>query len=788
MKKKNLAFQFHLWTILLVLGPCLLIMAIYTIGQIQIAKQTHLDSISRQVDFQKRLIDSWLAKRMMDVRKISQMEDFKVLNFPHMASVLAIMQQGDPDFDSLSFIDRDGYFRFSTLPGGIRFTSTAGQPYFQAALAGNESISDIVIGRNSGQPIINFAAPVIDASGTFQGVVLGSVRTTRIETVLRNSWFGQTGEFLLVDRKGILLAEPRFMDQLIAAGKIDTAAKQNLSLPEIALRSVHLGKTGSAEWINYVGVPVLGAYQPLPERGWTLIGSIAEAEILSPIYQQTGRMAIVAFVLLLLIIPLASRVTRQIHSPLEWLISQAHLLADGKYPRTGAAGLPTSGPLELTALCDTFLQMSQKIEHSVGLLKENELRLQAKVIEIQDMNAALEEEITERQAVQTALNRLNSVLEESVRQRTSELQETNAILEEEIAERQSVQEALIENNERYETLLQQTAEAIAIIDLDTERFLETNTAFTKMFQYEAAETTTKTLTQLHLADSRQMEQSRQILFQTGVLPVEIRRFRRKDGHIIAAERSGSLIRYREQNLAILGYRDITERQKLQEELQSQVKLAGVVQKSLLSPDFEDTAIEVKTLFQPFRLVSGDFLGYRRSPDGSLLHGYVLDVTGHGVAAALYTSAVSMLLNEMMEKPHAWTTETLRGLNRHISNYFPDDSFVALIVFTLDFHKNELFFVSFGINYVLVSTSSNQGLVTAPGIYLGITPSPALESSRIPFQPGDSFYFMSDGLYEILPPEIGHTAHQFDTTVATLEALSKSAKRHDDCSAICLKIK
>ena len=127
-------------------------------------------------------------------------------------------------------------------------------------------------------------------------------------------------------------------------------------------------------------------------------------------------------------------------------------------------------------------------------------------------------------------------------------------------------------------------------------------------------------------------------------------------------------------MVMLSYRDITEQQKLQTVLQSQVELAGEVQKSLLAADFDDSRVTIKTIFEPLTIVSGDFFGYRWSHDGTMLHGYLLDITGHGIATALHTSAFSSLLNEVMDQAEVWTEETLKQLNSQLSSYFKSNTF------------------------------------------------------------------------------------------------------------------
>lgn len=442
MKNQALKRQFRVWTILLVVVPSLLVMTIYTIGQIKIAREKNLELISQRVDSQERLINYWILERANDVRKLTQLEDFKNLNDRHMHAILDVMQQDNENFDSLSYINKEGFFKFSTLKSGIHSPSASGRPYFQAALAGKDYISDVVIGRNSGLPIINFSSPIIDKDGNFQGLILGSVRTTTLQTLLRHNWIGETGEVLLVNRVGIMLTEPRYLKTLINKGLTKDTAIMKLKLSEDALRNIHLGQSGTATWINYMGDRLLGAYKYMPERGWTLIGKNSEKEIFAPIYKQLTMMAIGTFVLVMLMLPLAGLITNRTKRPIDWLIRQSDLVATGDYEMVGQDKRPENISLELGTLCDTFVTMSHKIEQTVGQLRENETQLESKVIEIQDVNAILEEEISERQAVEEELRQLNIELEHKVSERTIALSNMNAALEKEINEHQMANKAL----------------------------------------------------------------------------------------------------------------------------------------------------------------------------------------------------------------------------------------------------------------------------------------------------------------------------------------------------------
>lgn len=405
MKTQTLQHQFRLWTVLLVVVPSLLIMIIYSLEQIQVAKDKNLEVIGQRIDFQKRLIEFWIKERSENVRELSRTEAFRTLNEEQMRRALYEKQEHDNNFDSLSYIDKDGYFKMSTLSGGIHYPSAIDKPYFEAAQAGNEYISDVVIGHNSGQAIISFSDPIHDKAGNFQGLILGSVRMTTLAVLLHNSWIGQTGEVLLVNRQGVMLTEPRYIKELINKGLTKETAIMKLKLSDDALRNIRLGETGTASWTNYLDNKILGAYLDVPERGWTIIGKIDEREVLAPIYKQLAMMAGGIACLILLILPLATLVTNRLKRPIEWLIRQSNMVAAADYTIVGQEKCAEKVPHELVTLCETFVNMNHKIENTISLLKKNEAKLESKVSEIQEINARLEKEIMERQAVQKVLEK-----------------------------------------------------------------------------------------------------------------------------------------------------------------------------------------------------------------------------------------------------------------------------------------------------------------------------------------------------------------------------------------------
>jgi PAS domain S-box-containing protein len=618
MKSQSLQKLFRLWTILLIVVPALAGMGIYTWSQITSAEQNNLQIINQRVGFRKQLIESWLQERATDIRSLSAAQSLWAWDESDIKRFLTVMQKSRNDFDSLSYIDKNGICRASTHPLGNRFASALGRPYFLAALSGKDYISNVVISRSSGVPIIRFSSPVYNRAGNFRGLILGSVRTTHLESLLRTSWKNQTEEVVLVNHAGTMLTPPRFAQELIDKGLVKAGGKLNFRLSSDGLQKIHLGKSGTATWMNYRGSKVLGAYQSLPGQNWTLIGSINESELFAPIYTQLMHMAGFTALLAILLLPLATWVTDRIKCPIEWLTAQANLVANENYQAVAQSDHLENIPQELSFLCETFTMMSHKIRHSVTLLKENEAKLESQVSEIQAVNAALQTEIFERGKAEEALLDLNAELEVRVMKRTKELQDLNSLLEEEVAERQSAQEALSESREHYEALLKQSSEAVVVIDPETTQILEVNEAFLRMFEVSPVNIQSKKLSEIAPGKMRFLREVAAALQEGKSPPALTETCEQTSGQTLYLEGLASLIHHRDKHLILISYRNVTaQKQAESERIENEKKVSAMERMASLGTLSAGVAHEINQPLQALKVTLDGMIYWHekgREPD------------------------------------------------------------------------------------------------------------------------------------------------------------------------------
>jgi anti-sigma regulatory factor (Ser/Thr protein kinase) len=232
--------------------------------------------------------------------------------------------------------------------------------------------------------------------------------------------------------------------------------------------------------------------------------------------------------------------------------------------------------------------------------------------------------------------------------------------------------------------------------------------------------------------------------------------------------------------------DITERVRREQETMRNEQAAKRVQEALLSLPETSNYLDIAVLFKPFGFVGGDlyFLDWRY--DGNLLRGFLVDITGHGLETALYSASLHVLLREVNEKDLP-LAEAMRWLNRRCGAYFLEGIFAGALGFELDMETRQLRWVCAGLPEVWLATQSVCGAIRSPGMFFGIRAAETFDVHTLPIEVGDCFYFMTDGLSDLLQSNCQMPLAQFPRMLQLLEEISLSVNRRDDATAVCIKV-
>jgi sigma-B regulation protein RsbU (phosphoserine phosphatase) len=255
-----------------------------------------------------------------------------------------------------------------------------------------------------------------------------------------------------------------------------------------------------------------------------------------------------------------------------------------------------------------------------------------------------------------------------------------------------------------------------------------------------------------------------------------------------------------------------------ERMRRDLKAAAKIQKALLpSAVPNNTGANFAWLFKPCTELAGDTLNV--FPLGDDYVGmYVLDVVGHGVAAALLAVAVSHALSPMGSSSLLWEGEEGNGrrvvspaeVAAQLNRAFPWDSaaeqFFTLVYGVLNLRTWEWRYVSAGHPEPIRlarGAAAPERLTGSGGPPIGLGEE-GYQERVVALQPGDRLYLYSDGVPEamnaaglpfgaerMMAALAANRGHALTDCVASLwqavEAWCDGAGLHDDVSLVSLEI-
>lgn len=326
------------------------------------------------------------------------------------------------------------------------------------------------------------------------------------------------------------------------------------------------------------------------------------------------------------------------------------------------------------------------------------------------------------------------------------------------------------------------------MDIETQEVVEVNRRFTELFGFSLPEDAPLQVRQIVVESGKNLDiLYEKLLKERSFLPAEIRLFRHKHGFEVPVERAGSVINISGKPYLLASMRDMTAERRRQTELAQDIEFASRVQQALLPMPAPSPFVTIRTLYHPTRFVSGDSYYLEWLREGTVLRGFLIDVSGHGLASALQTASVNVLLREA-EKLNLSLIENLQWVNARAAKYFADGAFAAMLGFELDFPGREMRYVGAGITQF----QFNGEKITVPGMFVGLWDDAEFHAGSAPIGTGDTFHFLTDGFTDVLsqPEHVdfwSSAGRGFDSDVAALERVAWSRILRDDATGVCLKI-
>ncbi|UCC81065.1 MAG: SpoIIE family protein phosphatase [Candidatus Zixiibacteriota bacterium] len=198
-------------------------------------------------------------------------------------------------------------------------------------------------------------------------------------------------------------------------------------------------------------------------------------------------------------------------------------------------------------------------------------------------------------------------------------------------------------------------------------------------------------------------------------------------------------------------------------IRSDLQLAAEIQKSFLPPRYPQFR-DVKVAWELLSCdeLAGDTLN-AAILDGRHIAFYVLDVSGHGVQAALLSVTLNRWLsagsahletfNNAKNNEEKYVMSPLEVLER-LNRQFPFDpkvrQYFTIIYGVFDTENKEFSFACAGHpSPIFVPKGRRPAIIQSNNFPIGVVPEPEFKENKVKMRPGDRMYLYSDGLVDTI---------------------------------------
>jgi anti-sigma regulatory factor (Ser/Thr protein kinase) len=201
----------------------------------------------------------------------------------------------------------------------------------------------------------------------------------------------------------------------------------------------------------------------------------------------------------------------------------------------------------------------------------------------------------------------------------------------------------------------------------------------------------------------------------------------------------------------LFYQQHTQMASDLEKREKDLKKAMFIQKNLISKKLPlNRKLLIRSLYVPSSSIGGDFHAIYRQ--GKYIAGFIADVSGHGIEAALYGTILLMAVENHKELIFQDTGRFLTTLDQELTGFNLTYNFITALAFRFDSHKNIMYYANAGHNVPYYVPDGQKEKIPFPiekgGPPLGLGMGFVFEEHSLDFG-RDKFriLFYTDGLVE-----------------------------------------
>ena len=272
--------------------------------------------------------------------------------------------------------------------------------YFNRAKKGQVNLSDPIISKLSGAPVISLAVPLNTQAGHFCGAIIFVIKLDGLSDKIVSVKIGETGYPFMVDQKGLFVAHPNA--ELIFKANIT----QIQGMQKVAGRL--MAKETGVESYEFNGIKKIAGFAPVAHTGWSIVVTQDKKEFLAAAHAIQYTIIIVGLVFLIVVVFailwFVKGIMNQLGGEPAEISGIAHSIADGNLtiPFRENSGKPTS----------VYSGMKEMTHNLSGMLSEIMGGIQTLTSSSTELSSISEQMATNAQHTSDKANSVASASEE----------------------------------------------------------------------------------------------------------------------------------------------------------------------------------------------------------------------------------------------------------------------------------------------------------------------------------------------------------------------------------------
>jgi methyl-accepting chemotaxis protein len=344
--------------------------------------------------------------------------------------------------------------------------------YVKNALAGRDSVSDVLISRVTGASVVMLGVPVYAGNGLVAGALIGRMDGNALAEITNNVKFGKTGYAYMINESGVFVSDKD--SELVSQQYNPLEAAKTDPKAESLARAVRVMLYNESGFLTYEfnGRDNYASFVPVKGYAWKFVVVAERKELLAGVTRLITFIAGTGLILLVIGIIMAILTGRSVSRPVSFAARALKNISEGEGDLTRRLDINSRD--ELGDLARYFNKMLAKIEALILVIKDRALTLrqigggltentELTAESIKDINDAITNVNTrvkeQNKLVNTSIAAMSLVsenidsLNEEVEKQAQSAAQSSSAIEKMLASIRAVTDTLVANDENVKRLM-----------------------------------------------------------------------------------------------------------------------------------------------------------------------------------------------------------------------------------------------------------------------------------------------------------------------------------------------